>query len=112
LGQAAVRRNLIDAQVAEVDRSLSGAVKTEHKRGPNFRAPFSGYGLRQHRKLIPRGGPVRQNEPLRTNSVNRVFEVDVTSDLTGLIFSNAGYANLLSTYRHVPSFVPDRARSR
>ena len=42
------RGRLIGVQVAEVGRSLNGAVKTEHKRGPKFRAPSSGYSLRQH----------------------------------------------------------------
>jgi hypothetical protein len=42
------RGRLIGAQVAEVGRSLNGAVKTEQKRGPKFRAPSSGYSLRQH----------------------------------------------------------------
>jgi hypothetical protein len=50
---AAVHGRLIEAQVVEVGRSLSGAVKTEHKRGPKFRAPYSGYSLRQHPRLIP-----------------------------------------------------------
>ena len=42
-----------EAQVVEVGRSPSGAVKTKHKRGPKFRAPYSGYGLRQHPRPIP-----------------------------------------------------------
>jgi hypothetical protein len=47
------RGRLKGAQVAEVGRSPSGAVKAKHKRGPKFRAPYSGYGLRQHPRLIP-----------------------------------------------------------
>ena len=35
-------------QVAEVGRILSGAVETEQKRGPRFRAPYSGYNLSQY----------------------------------------------------------------
>jgi hypothetical protein len=50
---AAVRGKLIVAQVVEVGRFLSGAVETKHKRGPKFRAPYSGYSLRQHPRLIP-----------------------------------------------------------
>ena len=53
LVHAAVHGRLIEAQVVEVGRSPSGAVKTKHKRGPKFRAPYSGYGLRQHPRLIP-----------------------------------------------------------
>ena len=41
------------AQVAEVGRKYSGAVKPDEKRGPKFRAPYSGYSLRQHPGLIP-----------------------------------------------------------
>jgi hypothetical protein len=41
------------AQVAEVGREHSGAVKPDEKRGPKFRAPYSGYSLRQHPRLIP-----------------------------------------------------------
>jgi hypothetical protein len=47
------RGRLKGAQVAEVGRSPSGAVKAKHKRGLKFRAPYSGYGLRQHPRLIP-----------------------------------------------------------
>jgi len=36
------------AQVAEVGRFISGAVKPVQKRGPKFRAPYSGYSLEQH----------------------------------------------------------------
>ena len=53
LVQVAVGGRLIGAQVVEVGRPLSGAVKTEHKRGPKFRAPYDGYSLRQHPRLIP-----------------------------------------------------------
>ena len=53
LVHAAVHGRLTEAQVVEVGRSPSGAVKTKHKRGPKFRAPYSGYGLRQHPRLIP-----------------------------------------------------------
>jgi len=43
----------MEAQVVEVGRFVSGAVKPVEKRGPKFRAPYSGYSLRQHSGLIP-----------------------------------------------------------
>ena len=42
-----------DTQVAEVGRLNSGAVKPDEKLGPKFRAPYSGYSLCRHRRLIP-----------------------------------------------------------
>jgi hypothetical protein len=39
---------LKQAQVAEVGRCISGAVKPVYERGPKFRAPYIGYSLRQH----------------------------------------------------------------
>ena len=36
------------AQVAGVGRFISGAVKPVQERGPKFRAPYSGYSLKQH----------------------------------------------------------------
>ena len=48
-----VRGRLIGAQVAEVGRYVSGAVKPVKERGPKFRAPYSGYSRRQHSRLIP-----------------------------------------------------------
>ena len=36
---------LIYAQVPEVGRQSNGAVEPDRKRGPKFRAPYSGYGL-------------------------------------------------------------------
>jgi hypothetical protein len=41
----AIRGRLIDVQVAEVGRLYSGAVKSDDKRGPKFRAPYRGYSL-------------------------------------------------------------------
>jgi hypothetical protein len=37
----------------EVSRFVSGAVKPVYKRGSKFRAPYSGYSLSQHSRLIP-----------------------------------------------------------
>ncbi len=53
MADAAVGGRLIGAQAGEVGRSVSGAVKPVEKRGPKFRAPYSGYSLRQHSRLIP-----------------------------------------------------------
>src|ERR1035437_624493 len=50
---AALRGRLGDTQVAEVGRYASGAVKPDEKRGHKFRAPYSGYSLRQSPRLIP-----------------------------------------------------------
>ena len=50
---ATFRGRLVDTQVAEVGRHDSGAVKPDQKRGPKFPAPYSGYSLRQHPRLIP-----------------------------------------------------------
>lgn len=54
----AIRRRVGDAkevQAAEVGRIHSGVCKPKQKRGPEFRAPNSGYSVGHHPKLIPIG---------------------------------------------------------
>jgi len=44
-----------EVQATEVGRIHSGVCKPEQKRGPEFRAPNSGYSVGYHPKLIPIG---------------------------------------------------------
>src|ERR1700737_3200998 len=44
---------LTEAQATEVGRYRSGVVETARKRGPKFRAPYSGYGPPAVGGLIP-----------------------------------------------------------
>src|ERR1035441_5588637 len=53
LARRGCSRQTGDTQGAEVGRLNSGAVKPDEKRGPKFRAPYSGYSLGQHPRLIP-----------------------------------------------------------